>query len=95
MVFTPIFDGNYKFLLSIDLEKFYGQLIKNFEMVGVSGNPKNLPKTTPLYFHGNLYHMKYHVSQSFSFTHHNHSVLILSVLIVYEQLKVSTEASTK
>ena len=26
--FIAIFDGNYKFLPSIDLEKFYGQLIK-------------------------------------------------------------------
>ena len=42
-----IFDGNYKFLLSIDLEKFYGQLIKIFEMEGVSGNHRNPPKTAP------------------------------------------------
>ena len=27
-------DGNYKFLPSIDLEKFYGQLIKKLEMEG-------------------------------------------------------------
>ena len=32
---------------SIDLEKFYGQLIKKFEMEVVSGNPRNPPKTTP------------------------------------------------
>ena len=36
---TGIFDGNYKFLPSIDLEKFYEQLIKKLEMEGVSGNP--------------------------------------------------------
>ena len=47
--FTVIFDGNYKFLPSIDLEKFYGQLIKKFEMEGVSENPKNSPKTTPVH----------------------------------------------
>ena len=43
-----IFDGNYKFLPSIDLEKFYGQLVKNFEMEEVSGNPRNPPKTAPV-----------------------------------------------
>ena len=47
--FTAIFDGNLKFLPSIDLEKFYGQLIKNFEMEGVSGNPRNPPKTAPAF----------------------------------------------
>ena len=46
--FTAIFDGNYKFLPSIDLEKFYGQLIKNFEVEGISGNPRNPPKTAPV-----------------------------------------------
>ena len=45
--FTAIFDGNYKFLPSIDLEKFYGQLIINFEMEGVSGNLRN-PLKLPL-----------------------------------------------
>ena len=35
------------FLPSIDLEKFYGQLIKKFEMEGVSGNPGNPPKIAP------------------------------------------------
>ena len=45
--FTAIFDGNNKFLPSIDLEKFYGQLIKNCEMKGVSGNPRN-PLKPPL-----------------------------------------------
>ena len=45
--FTAIFDNNYKFLPSIDLEKFYEQLIKNFEMEGVSGNPRN-PLKPPL-----------------------------------------------
>ena len=54
--FTAIFDGNYKFLPSIDLEKFYGQLIQNFEMEGVSGNPRNPPKTAPEFRgHQNLY----------------------------------------
>ena len=42
------FDGNYELLPSIDLEKFYGQLIKNFEMEGVSGNPRHPPKTAPV-----------------------------------------------
>ena len=37
----------YKFLPSIDLEKFYGQLIKNFEMEGVSLKPQKPPKTAP------------------------------------------------
>ena len=32
-----------KFLPSIDLEKFYGQLVKNFEIEGVSGNLRNPP----------------------------------------------------
>ena len=39
--FTAIFDGTYKLLSSIDLEKSYGQLIKKFEVEGVSGNPRN------------------------------------------------------
>ena len=43
--FIAIFDGNYKFLSSTNLEKFYGQSIKIFEMEGVSGNPRNPPKT--------------------------------------------------
>ena len=47
--FTAIFDGSSKFLPFIDLEKFYGQLVKNFEMEGVSGNPRNPPKTAPVY----------------------------------------------
>ena len=46
--FTAIFDGNYKFLPSIDLEKFYGQLIKFFEMDGVSGTPET-PLKPPLH----------------------------------------------
>ena len=41
--FTAIFDGNYKFLPSIDLESF----MDNFEMEGVSRNPRNPPKTAP------------------------------------------------
>ena len=32
--FTAIFDGNYKFLPFIDLQKFYGQLIKNLDRGG-------------------------------------------------------------
>ena len=47
--FTAIFNGNYKFLPSIDLEKFYGQLVK-IEMEGVSGNPRNPPKTAPEWY---------------------------------------------
>ena len=35
--FTAIFDGNSRFLPSIDLEKFYGRLIKTFEMEGFLG----------------------------------------------------------
>ena len=46
--FTAIFDGNYKFLPSIDLEKFYGQLVKNFEMEEVSGNPRKTNLKLPL-----------------------------------------------
>ena len=45
--FTAIFDGNYKFLSFIDSEKLYRQLIKKIEMEGVSGNPRNPPKTAP------------------------------------------------
>ena len=47
--FTAIFDGNSRFFTIRDLEKFYGQLIKNFEMEGVSGNPRNPPKTAPAF----------------------------------------------
>ena len=39
--------GNYKFLPSIGFRKVYGQLVKNFEMKGVSGNPSNPPKPAP------------------------------------------------
>ena len=49
--FTAIFDGNSRFLLSIDLEKFYGQLIKNFEMEGFLGTPET-PLKPPLHYHG-------------------------------------------
>ena len=45
--FTAIFDGKSKFLPSIDLEKFYGQLIKNFEMEGFLGAPET-PLKLPL-----------------------------------------------
>ena len=47
--FTVIFDGNSRFLPSIDLEKFYGQLIKNFEMEEVLGTP-DIPLKLPLVF---------------------------------------------
>ena len=46
--FTAIFDGNSKFLPSIDLEKFYGQLIKNFEMEGFLETPEP-PLKLPLF----------------------------------------------
>ena len=45
--FTAIFDGNSGFLPSIDLEKFYGQLIKIFEMKGVLGTTET-PLKSPL-----------------------------------------------
>ena len=46
--FTAIFDGNYKFLPSIDLEKLHRELIKKFEIEGGSGNPRNPLKTAPV-----------------------------------------------
>ena len=39
--FTAIFDGNYKFLPSIDLERFYGQLKK------LRWRARNPPKSAP------------------------------------------------
>ena len=43
--------ANYKFLPSIDLEKFYGQLIKHFEMEGVE-TPIKQPLTDDISIKG-------------------------------------------
>ena len=46
--FTAIFDGNSKFLPFIDLEKFYGQLIKILRWRGFLGTQET-PLKPPLY----------------------------------------------
>ena len=47
--FTAIFDGNSRLLPSIDLENFYGQLIKNLRWRGFLGIPET-PLKPPLTF---------------------------------------------
>ena len=46
--FTAIFDGNSKFLPSIDLEKLWA-INQKIKMEGVSGNPRN-PLKPPLHY---------------------------------------------
>ena len=51
--FTAFFDGNIKFLPSIDFKKFYGQssVIKNFHMEGFLETPETPLKPLLVHMH--------------------------------------------